>query len=390
MRRFAVPLFALCLLTLLTRADDKPSPAAAKLADLKKSYEDAQKKYVGELREKGGALQKELSEAKSDEEKKEINKKIKALNSGADSPLPAYSLKFLALAQENAKDPVAMDALQEGLRASGGPFVKNSTWPKIMEEIRTKHVTDPKMRGIVRQVSRTFDDDTVKLLQDVAAKHPDRKTQAYAYKGLAAGKDNAANAAQGIQNNKDLRDEIEERLGKEFVTKLLANADTNRKEAEETRKLLKDRYADVFPDLSIGKPAPEVVSKNIEGKEVRLSDLKGKVVVLDIWATWCPPCRAMIPHEREMVEKLKDKPFVLVSISADDKQKTLTDFLVDNKMPWTHWYNGPEGGIVEDWEVNHYPTIYVIDAKGVIRYKEIRGEKLEDAVNELLKEAAAK
>ena len=68
--------------------------------------------------------------------------------------------------------------------------------------------------------------------------------------------------------------------------------------------------------------------------------------MLDIWATWCGPCKAMIPHEREMVERLKDKPFALVSISADEKKKTLTDFLAKDTMPWTHWWNGSGGGEV--------------------------------------------
>ena len=98
----------------------------------------------------------------------------------------------------------------------------------------------------------------------------------------------------------------------------------------------------------------------------------------------------MIPHEREMVERLKDKRFALVSISADDKKETLTDFLAKEKMPWTHWWNGSEGGIIKAWDVQQFPTIYVIDAQGVIRHKDLRGEELEKAVNALLEEAASK
>jgi len=129
-----------------------------------------------------------------------------------------------------------------------------------------------------------------------------------------------------------------------------------------------------------------VISKDIDGKTVKLSELKGKVVVLDIWATWCPPCRAMIPHERELVKRLKDKPFALISISGDEKKETLKNFLAENPMPWTHWWNGQTGGILEAWDVQSFPTIYVLDAKGVIRYKDVRGEKMDEAVDALLKE----
>jgi thiol-disulfide isomerase/thioredoxin len=108
--------------------------------------------------------------------------------------------------------------------------------------------------------------------------------------------------------------------------------------------------------------------------------------VLDVWATWCGPCRAMIPHEREMVGRLKGKPFALVSISCDEEKDTLTDFLDNEEMPWTHWWDGKDGPLGKALAIRFYPTIYVIDAKGVIRFKNIREEKLEEAVNKLLKE----
>ena len=94
----------------------------------------------------------------------------------------------------------------------------------------------------------------------------------------------------------------------------------------------------------------------------------------------------MIRHEREMVGCLKDKPFELVSISIDRDKETLTKFLSTNPMPWTSWWNGHDRGILADWNITHFPTNYVLDAQGIIRFKDLFGKKLEEAVNELLYE----
>jgi thiol-disulfide isomerase/thioredoxin len=142
--------------------------------------------------------------------------------------------------------------------------------------------------------------------------------------------------------------------------------------------------------LAVGKPAPDLTSSDLDGKPVRLADLKGRVVVLDVWATWCGPCREMIPHQRRLVERLKKKPFTLVSISVDEKRETVVEFLKKEPMPWVHWFNGPVGRIVADLNVGFYPTIYVLDENGVIRYKDVRGKLLDEAVDALLREVERK
>lgn len=144
--------------------------------------------------------------------------------------------------------------------------------------------------------------------------------------------------------------------------------------------------------LGVGKPAPDVESLLLDGKKVKLSDYKGKVVLFDIWATWCGPCRAMIPHERELVEKNKEKPFVLVSVSVDDEKETLTKFLEKEKMPWVHWWdNGQETAVMKKYRVRAFPTLYLIDHTGVVKHKWVGNpgnDKIDAAVEELVKAAA--
>jgi hypothetical protein len=89
---------------------------------------------------------------------------------------------------------------------------------------------------------------------------------------------------------------------------------------------------------------------------------------------------------------MEGKPFVFISVSADQEKDALKEFLEKEKMPWVHWWNGTEGGVVEKWNVQAFPTLYVIDAKGVVRAKIVGGgpdneKKLDETVEKLVAEA---
>ncbi len=97
----------------------------------------------------------------------------------------------------------------------------------------------------------------------------------------------------------------------------------------------------------------------------------------------------MLPHEREMVERLKDKPFTLLGINSDQSRSALKKILEDEKITWPNIYDGPvsqKGPIATRWNVSGWPTIYVLDHKGVIRYRDLRDKQLEEAVMKLLAE----
>jgi peroxiredoxin len=138
--------------------------------------------------------------------------------------------------------------------------------------------------------------------------------------------------------------------------------------------------------LQVGMPAPAAEGKNLKGEKETLAGYAGKVVVLDAWATWCKPCRDAIPVERRLVEKFQGRPLALISVSADQQREELEAFLNQTPMPWTHWWQGPQGSLLKTWNIHRFPTTYVIDAKGVIRYKQVHGVELEQAVEKLLAE----
>ena len=96
----------------------------------------------------------------------------------------------------------------------------------------------------------------------------------------------------------------------------------------------------------------------------------------------------MYPHERSLVKRLADKPFALLGVNSDDDKDKLKKVLEEEKITWRSWWDGgsTEGPIATKYNVRGWPTIYVLDAKGVIRYKDVRGEAMDKAVDALLKE----
>jgi hypothetical protein len=102
---------------------------------------------------------------------------------------------------------------------------------------------------------------------------------------------------------------------------------------------------------------------------------------------------AMVPHERSLVKKMEGKPFVLLGVDIDktkDDEKTAEK---DKKMTWRSWHDGASGPIAKEWRVQGIPALYLIDAKGVIRYKWVGSpgeEVIDKAVEKLVKETGGK
>jgi hypothetical protein len=98
----------------------------------------------------------------------------------------------------------------------------------------------------------------------------------------------------------------------------------------------------------------------------------------------------MLPHEKEMVERLKNRPFALIGINSDGGRSALQKILQEQGITWRNAVDvSTNGPIAKRWNVRGWPTIYILDAKGVIRYRDLRGQEMEQAVMTLLGELNA-
>lgn len=125
--------------------------------------------------------------------------------------------------------------------------------------------------------------------------------------------------------------------------------------------------------------------QNTDESELKLADLKGKVVVIDFWGVWCGPCRAAMPHLKELHEKHKDDGLVIIGVHTKNRGEEMADFVTEEELPWPVAWD-EEGKTVKAFEVDSYPDYYLIDRKGNLRVADLANKELDRAVEILLKE----
>jgi thiol-disulfide isomerase/thioredoxin len=137
---------------------------------------------------------------------------------------------------------------------------------------------------------------------------------------------------------------------------------------------------------AIGKPL-NIKFTALDGRQVDLSQIKDKVVLVDFWATWCGPCVGEIPHVKETYDKLHSKGFEVVGISFDNDQNALQKFVKTHDLPWPQYFDGKvwENKFGLQYAIESIPTMWLVDKKGNLRDSNAR-DNLQGRVEKLLAE----
>jgi peroxiredoxin len=119
-----------------------------------------------------------------------------------------------------------------------------------------------------------------------------------------------------------------------------------------------------------GRKAPDFVLKDIDGNEAKLADFKGKVVLIDFWASWCGPCKRAMPHIQRIYEKYKDKDVVVLGINTRESQEGKVEpFLKEHKITYRTLVDN-DGKVVKQYGVQGIPALFLIDKEGLIQFKQ--------------------
>ncbi len=166
---------------------------------------------------------------------------------------------------------------------------------------------------------------------------------------------------------------------KTFVAEQEAAASAKRAEVERPKATHKKgeelKEGDII-DLSF---------RPIEGDKVDLAAMKGKVVLLDFWATWCPPCVAEMPNVVKAYEEYHEKGFEIIGISLDQDERRLKDYIKENKMPWPQHFDGKgwDNELAKEYGVRSIPAVFLLKDNEIIATG-VRGSRLEEKLKELL------
>jgi peroxiredoxin len=313
---------------------------------------------------------------------------------------------LVELAGTNPSDRVAFRALQFVVTSdiAGSMGVQE----RAIGLLARDHVGRPRSGNYCQALTNYFYSPAAEtFMRAVLERNPEPEQRAIACYSLATLLRMQARFARHLRTHPDQAKTYQAEHGADAITRFIhdKDADAAEKEAEALLERVVNEFGDVprsphsartlgevaagnlneMRRLNVGQTAPEIDGADVEGKRFKLSDFRAKVVLLVFSGEWCRPCVEMYPLEQALLARYRDRAFAVVSVNTDTSRETLKRSISAGKVTWPCWWDGgTDGPIATRWGIMGYPDVYIIDPKGVIRYKNVFGEALERAVDELM------
>lgn len=138
--------------------------------------------------------------------------------------------------------------------------------------------------------------------------------------------------------------------------------------------------------LAVGKTFPDFNEKDLEGKPLSIANYKGKLVLVDFWATWCGPCVGELPNVLKTYDKYHSKGFEIIGVSLDNDRDKLTQFIKDKGVTWRQYFDGKgwQNKLAREYGIDSIPATFLLDGAGKIVARDLRGEELAAEVGQRL------
>ena len=285
---------------------------------------------------------------------------------------------------------------------------ENEQLPKIMTERWESRLNDPSPKKVA-ELSSELDGVLAKVKNEALLKEA-AFTRATVVLRKSSTTPEAAQAAVDDfikRDDKDergalllynLADQTPDPARQEAIYKRLTDSYPKSSYAEEVKENAASRSErDSSPQgEAIGKPFNLAFNDALSGNPVSIPALKGKVVVIDFWATWCGPCVAEMPKMRELYAKYRKKGVEFIGVSLDQPREDggyeqLVEFVTSNEIPWPQFYQGDsfKGEFTRSWEIRGIPTVFLVDADGKLVSTKARG-RLDELIPKYLEKAKSR
>jgi thiol-disulfide isomerase/thioredoxin len=370
-------------------------PLGEKVSALRKEIEDAEAAYQStggseKQREAGDTLRRTLD--------RNVPRILELIGQEPMSETTSETLTWIVANPRNSARPYGLD---------------------VVQLLRDQHGMNPKIGKVCRALGASWPWEimrpTAEFLRTVADRNPDRTARAQATFALAClTKDKAGYIESWKYAPPSVVAELAKYVSGDLEKWKNEDLSTVRRQAESLFEAVIEKYADC-PDLTqgaeseaaaslacqakaelyelrhlmVGNLAPDLQGEDLEGRTLKLRDFRGKVVVVTFWASWCGPCMRMLPQERALVERMQGKPFAMIGVNGDSDRAGVKVVVREEGISWpSFWTGGPRGPIPTAWNVKYWPTVYVLDPEGRIRFKANAGIGLEEVVDRLLSETS--